>query len=112
MRTWAQTLQTLRDWGHDVVAASDTGQARDRDVDLLREAHDRGRVLVTRDRDFGRLVFAAEHAAGILFLRITPATQNAVHEELARVLKTHSQSELKRSFVAVEPGQYRARRVD
>jgi predicted nuclease of predicted toxin-antitoxin system len=92
---WAQTLQTLRDWGHDVVAASDIGQARARDVDLLREAHDRGHILVTRDRDFGRLVFAAEQAAGILFLRITPATQDAVHEELARVLETHSQSELK-----------------
>lgn len=74
-------------------------------------AHERDRTLVMRDRDFGRLVFAGGQAAGILFLRVTPSTQDAVHEELARVLEAYSQSELERAFVVVEPGQYRIRRL-
>lgn len=109
---WAHTLQTLRDWGHDVVSASDLGLARAKDIDLLSEAHKRERILVTRDRDFGRLVFVEEQAAGILLLRVTPFTLKAVHEELARVLDEHSHGELQRAFVVVEPGQYRIRRSE
>ena len=57
------------------------------------ESHERDRILVTRDRDFGRLVFAEERAVGILFLRVTPLVLKAVHEELARVLDEHTHAE-------------------
>lgn len=109
---WAVTLQTVRDWGHDVVAASEVGVARADDIALLQWADDRGRILMTRDRDFGRLVFMGGHRAGILLLRITPSTQDTVHDELGRVLETHTQSELQRAFVVVEAGQYRMRRPE
>ncbi|WP_272507704.1 DUF5615 family PIN-like protein [Salinibacter sp.] len=107
---WAYTLRTLREWGHDVIPAADAGLARAPDRELLQEAHDRDRILVTRDRDFGRLVFVSGKAAGVLLLRVTPSTQEAVHEELARVLDGHTSSELQQAFVVVEPGQYRIRR--
>jgi len=109
---WAYTLRTLREWGHDVIPAADAGSARAPDSELLEEAHERDRILVTRDRDFGHLVFVGEKTDGVLLLRVTPATQEAVHEELARMLKGHTFSELNRAFVVVEPGQYRIRRPE
>jgi len=40
-----------------------------------------------------------------------PSTQNVVHQELARVLKEHSEVELMSAFVVVEPGRHRFRRL-
>lgn len=109
---WAYTLRTLREWGHDVTSAADAGLVRAPDVELLKEAHQRERILVTRDRDFGRLVFAGGETAGVVLLRITPSTQDAVHDELALVLEEHTHSELQRAFVVIEPNQYRIRRPE
>jgi predicted nuclease of predicted toxin-antitoxin system len=107
---WAYTLRTLREWGHDVIPAADAGLARAPDSELLEEAHERERILVTRDRDFGRLIFVGGKTAGVLLLRVTPSTQEAVHEELSQVLEGHTFSKLQQAFVIVEPGQYRIRR--
>jgi len=107
---WAYTLRTLREWGHDVIPAADAGLARAPDSELLEEAHERERILVTRDRDFGRLIFVGGKTAGVLLLRVTPSTQEAVHEGLSQVLKGHTFSKLQQAFVVVEPGQYRIRR--
>ena len=107
---WAATLKGLRADGHDVVTAVDLDLAQASDRTLLQEAADRNRLLLTRDRDFGRLVFARGYRAGILFLRITPSTQDAVHEELRRVLDTRTFDDLCNALTVVEPGQHRIRR--
>jgi predicted nuclease of predicted toxin-antitoxin system len=82
-------LKILRGDGHDVVTAADLDLARAPDRTLLREAAVRNRLLLTRFRDFGRLVFVCGHSASILFLRVTPVTQDAVQEEMRRVLDAH-----------------------
>jgi hypothetical protein len=40
-----------------------------------------------------------------------PSTQNAVHQELDRVLSEHSEVELLQAFVVVEPGRHRFRKL-
>lgn len=107
---WAATLEVLTDEGHDIATAAELDLARASDRTLLHEAAMRDRILLTRDRDFGRLVFAEGNPAGVLFLRITPSTRAVVHEELRRVLDTHAFDELRRAFTVVEPGQHRIRR--
>jgi hypothetical protein len=77
----------------------------------LQEATARNLLLLSRDRDFEQLVFAEERPAGVLYLRITPSTQEIVHEELQRVLDEHSSDELRSPFIVVEPGQHRIRRL-
>jgi len=52
----------------------------------LRAAHEAQRLLVTRDRDFGRLVFVEEAYPGVVFLRMKPASVEWVHRELIEVL--------------------------
>jgi predicted nuclease of predicted toxin-antitoxin system len=108
---WAVTISYLRGLGHDVVRAAQLGLAQAEDAELLRVAHDQGRILVTRDRDFGALVFVKGNGPGVIYLRILPSTQNAVHVELERVLSLYSEQELHASFVVIEPRRHRIRKL-
>lgn len=108
---YASTARFLTDLGHDVVLVAKIGLSRASDSDLLKAARDQGRIFVTRDRDFGGLVFVQDLGTGVIYLRILPSTQNAVHQELARVLSEHSEDELMLAFVVVEPGRHRFRKL-
>jgi len=108
---YAVTTRFLRNLGHDVVTASELGLSRTIDSELLRHARADRRIFVTRDRDFGRLVFAQNMGAGIIYLRMTPATADAVHEELERVLSTYAENELVQVFLVIEPARHRLRRT-
>jgi predicted nuclease of predicted toxin-antitoxin system len=107
---YAVTVRLLRDAGHDVLTAADIGASRALDETLLTTAHAQVR-LFTRDRDFGALVFVQGFEAGVIYLRVEPATVHAVHEELARVLESYTEEALRNAFVVVEPGRHRFRRL-
>jgi predicted nuclease of predicted toxin-antitoxin system len=109
---WKTTVDLLRAWGHDVVTASEIDFARASDEELLSKARKEGRLLITRDRDFGSLVFLGNiPSRGVLLLRIEPQTQHEVHTELQRLLNVHREDELSNAFCTVEPGRHRVRRV-
>src|SRR5262245_21192108 len=108
---YAATSNFLKGLGHDVVGAFQLGLASAEDAELLNAAQTQGRVMVTRDRDYGALVFAQGKTNGVIYLRILPSTMKAVHDELARVLTIHSERELNTSFVVIEPGRHRIRKL-
>jgi predicted nuclease of predicted toxin-antitoxin system len=108
---YAITARFLRGLNHDVVTAADIGGSRAADEDLLVIAQEQGRLFVTRDRDFGGLVFVRDFGAGVIYLRSDPSTVHAVHEELERVLQSYTEEELQKAFVVVEPGRHRFRRL-
>ena len=107
---YATTVRFLNGLGHDLVTAAQLGLAQATDADLLRVAQGEGRVFVTRDRDFGRLVFVQAGGAGVIYLRIVPSTQDAVRAELERGLALYSEEELQGSFLVIEAGRHRMRR--
>jgi len=108
---YAITVRFLREQGHDVVTASELGHSRSSDAELLVVAHDLDRVLVTRDRHFGSLVFSKRLGAGVVYLRMKPTNLALVHDELVRALAHHSEEELKGAFTVVEEGRHRFRRL-
>jgi predicted nuclease of predicted toxin-antitoxin system len=108
---YAITSRFLALLGHDVVRAADAGLAQAPDDVLLAEARRQGRILVTRDRDFGALVFVQGGAGGVIYLRVEPSTVAAVHLELERVLSLYQENELLAAFTVVEPGRHRIRRL-
>lgn len=108
---YAITARFLEDLGHDVVTAGTSGHGQTDDSELLRIARDDDRLLVTRDRDFGRLVFVSRAGSGIIYMRLNPADLSAAHKELKRVLETYSESDLKEAFVVVETGRHRFRNI-
>lgn len=108
---YAATARFLIDLGHDVLPVAKIGISRASDSHLLKTAYELNRILVSRDRHFGNLVFVQYLGTGVIYLRMLPSTQNAVHQELARVLSEHSEGELRQSFVVVEPGRHRFRKL-
>ncbi|WP_089936888.1 DUF5615 family PIN-like protein [Candidatus Entotheonella palauensis] len=108
---YAITARFLRELNHDVVTAADIGGARATDEELLLIAQKQGRIFVTRDRDFGGLVFVDDMGVGVSYLRSQPTLVHPVHEELERVLQSYSEADLQKAFVVVEPGRHRFRRL-
>ena len=107
---YAATYRVLTELDHDAVPVAQLGLAQASDTALLKQAHKLDRIFITRDRDFGGLVFVSGLGTGVIYLRMLPSTQQAVHQELERVTKSYSEEELKGAFVVVEPGRQRFRR--
>lgn len=108
---YGATVALLRSLGHDVVTVRELGMARGSDLELLEQARDLQRIFITRDRDFGALVFLGGSRVGVIYLRMTPSQVRAVHLELERVLASYSEGELRAAFAVVEAGSHRIRRL-
>jgi predicted nuclease of predicted toxin-antitoxin system len=108
---YAVTTRFLINLGHDVVTAFSIGRSRATDTELLYIASEQERILVTRDRDFGGLVFLYDLHAGVIYLRVDPPGLDACHRELEVVLSRNSEQRLRMSFVVVEPGRHRIRKL-
>lgn len=109
---YAVTERFLREQGHDVATASQLGLSRAKDAELLKIANEQGRIFVTRDRDYGNLVFIQGVGSGVLYLRLLPSTMKEIHAELMKVLETYSETELAKSFVVVEKNRHRIRKIE
>jgi predicted nuclease of predicted toxin-antitoxin system len=109
---YARTIRFMRDLGHDVVTASDLGMSRAEDIQLLTVAQEKERIFITRDRDFGALVFVQGFRGGVIYLRIQTGKIELVHSELKRLLSESSEADLLNAFVTVEPSRYRFRNIE
>jgi predicted nuclease of predicted toxin-antitoxin system len=108
---YAATARFLAGLGHDVVQVGQVGLSQANDEDLLAVAQEQGRIFITRDRDFGALVFVKVLGSGVLYLRMLPSTRDSVHAELVRVLRSYSEKELRNAFVVIEAAGHRFRRL-
>jgi predicted nuclease of predicted toxin-antitoxin system len=106
---YAVTARLLRDLGHDVAQAIEIAGSKATDSNLLRTSEESGRIFVTRDRDFGSLVFIQGIRVGVIYLRLQPTTVTIVHQELETILTSYSENQLRSAFVVVEPGRHRFR---
>ena len=106
------TVNALIKWGHDVITAKQLGMQRSSDRDLLKKANETDRLFVTRDKDFGSLVFLEKQLTkGVILLRINPKTIESVHSQLNRLFSEHTEDELKQVFCVIEMNRYRIRRL-
>jgi predicted nuclease of predicted toxin-antitoxin system len=107
---WKSTVDLLKHWGHDVLTAKELGLAKGTDEELLEAARRDDRIFITRDKDFGYLVFFGRiDCAGVILLRMSPKKTEEVHAELRRFLKKYTQDDLQRYFSTVEPKRHRMR---
>ncbi len=105
------TVKFLRTRGYDVRTAAEFDVSAVPDRELLEQAIRSERILVTRDRDFGKLVFTENISCGVIYLRFTPFTLTACHKEFERVLDEYSEDILSSVFIVVEPGRHRIRKL-
>jgi predicted nuclease of predicted toxin-antitoxin system len=105
------TARFLISLEHDVVRVAELGMAQASDEENLKKALELNRIFVTRDRDYGNLVFVKEIKCGVLYLRILPSNISIVHAELERILSLYDEQELKSAFIVVEAGKHRFRKI-
>ena len=78
-----------------------------RDTDVLSESVDSGRILLTEDKDFGELVFAAgQRSCGVVLFRFPEHTRHLLVERSLYLLDRHA-DHLENSFIVVEPERIR-----
>lgn len=105
------TVDYLKSIGYDVLKASDVELQRASDEELLRYACQHEHTLITRDKDYGALVFLNfQENCGVILLRVQPQTIDAVHQELVRFLEKHAEVILRDCFVVIEQGRHRIRK--
>lgn len=102
-------VQALRAAGHDVTVVAEVarGAPDSRVIELARSAQ---RILLTEDKDFGQLVFAAaRETSGVVLIRWPVAARSTMGRVLVELVASHGDS-LRGSFVVVEPGRVRMSR--
>ncbi len=103
-------VRALRTAGHEVVAVSEIAPRAD-DQTVIDLAVREGRILLTEDKDFGRLAHAHGRAGvGVVFVRY-PATARASLPQAVVDLVTRRGETLIGQFVIMQPGRIRIART-
>ncbi|NCP03430.1 MAG: hypothetical protein CO150_07745 [Nitrospirae bacterium CG_4_9_14_3_um_filter_53_35] len=96
--------QALRNEKHNVVRASEVGQARADDRQILERAIAENRILITLDEHFGDWVILPlrEHS-GVVRLKVNPTTSKNVTRLLLPFLRLHTAEQFRNHLVILSP---------
>lgn len=102
-------VRALRAAGHDVMSVAQEWPGAE-DFRVIQEACQRAGVLLTEDRDFGHLVYAANHeTGGVIFLRFPASARASMVTTVVDFVARHPSS-LTGQFVVLQPGRARISR--
>ena len=100
----------LRLAGHDVVAITEQMAGAD-DQTVIDFACSERRLLLTEDKDFGQLVFAAaKQNSGVILIRYPASARSALSAAVVKLLSDSGESLYSR-FAVLEPGRVRVTRL-
>lgn len=103
-------VRALRANGHDVISVSEVTPRAD-DSEVIAFAVREKRILLTEDKDFGRLVFAhGKEASGVIFIRYHTAARTRLAEDIVQLVEKYGEK-LKWCFVTIRPGYIRQQNV-
>jgi predicted nuclease of predicted toxin-antitoxin system len=89
-----ELAQVLRAQGYDVLRASETGQARADDRQILDKAISEGRILITLDEHFGDwVILPLSRHFGVIRLKVHPTTPENILKVLVPFLSLYSQEQ-------------------
>lgn len=100
-------VRVLRSAGHEVLAVAELAAGLD-DTDVMDIAVREERLLLTEDRDFGRLVYAhSQQFSGVIFPDI-PLLLERLFRRLSRLsYSSKTQTDLSVSFTMMSPERVR-----
>jgi predicted nuclease of predicted toxin-antitoxin system len=104
-----KSVHRLRGAGHSVEAVIEDSPGV-KDWEVLTRAANESRIVLTFDRDYGKLIYRRRLSvpAGIVYFRFAPATPEEPAEHLLKLLAISSLS-LEGNFTVVERGRVRQR---
>jgi predicted nuclease of predicted toxin-antitoxin system len=99
-------VRALRAADYDVLAIAErTPGAHDEEV--MRLAMSERRILLTEDKDFGQLVFAAgKETSGVIFIRYPAGLRSELPQGVLDAVKRES-SRMQTAFVVLQPKRMR-----
>ncbi|SRR5581483_478657 len=101
-------IARLRNDGHEVYAVVEMS-AGISDNEVLKQANQRGVILLTGDKDFGELVHRDKrYTCGIVLIRLAGLSNNQKAQIVANVIRNHS-SELENAFTVISHHNLRIR---
>ncbi|MBI1784251.1 DUF5615 family PIN-like protein [Candidatus Sumerlaeota bacterium] len=99
-------VRILRAAGHQVTAVCESA-AGISDEQVMDFALRKGTLLLTEDKDFGQMVFAAKKKSnGVILLRYPSQTIESVSKDLEHLLRI-KQGALLGNFTVIQPGKIR-----
>lgn len=99
-------VRALRRAGFDVLCISESSP-RTEDSEVIRLALHEGRILLTEDKDFGRLVYShGQDTLGVIFFRFPTFARREISRDVLNLVKQQGEK-LVGSFVTVQPGRIR-----
>jgi len=99
-------VRSLRNAGHDVLAVNEF-QQRSVDRKLLELAVAEDRILLTEDKDFGWLVYAARaDSPGVILIRFPAPARGSLADAILKLVRENG-SRLPGAFVVLQPGTAR-----
>jgi len=102
--------QALRGEGHDVIRASEVGQARADDYEILQKAIAENRILVTLDDHFDDwVILPLSKHPGVIRLKVHPTTSKNAIKLLLPFLHLHSSEQFKNHLVILSPKRAKSR---
>jgi predicted nuclease of predicted toxin-antitoxin system len=99
-------VRALRADGRDVLAVSEFRQ-RSIDEEVLQLAISQKRILLTEDKDFGRIVFASPvSCAGVILIRYPASARKSLPGAVLRLIREYP-DQIERPFTVLRPGAAR-----
>jgi len=96
----SEVARKLLDQGHDVLRASETGQGRGDDRQILEKAISGNRILITLDEHFGDwVVLPLSRHPGVIRVKVSPTTSKQILNLLVPFLQLHSQEQFRDHMV-------------
>ena len=92
--------------GFDVLSVAEASAGAD-DERVIALALDDRRILLTEDKDFGRLVFATgSNSLGVVLIRFPASARSALGPRMLELVRKHA-DRLTGSFVVLQPERIR-----
>ena len=99
-------VRALRTEGFDVLSIAEASAGAD-DQRVIELALGERRILLTEDKDFGQLVFAAgSKSLGVVLIRFPARARSAVGPRMLELVRKHA-DRLTGSFVVLQPERIR-----
>lgn len=99
-------VRALRALEYDVQAVSEI-TTRSVDRELIDQAYQENRILITEDKDFGWLVYVSKvNSAGVILIRFPGNARSELVDAIIELVGNR-EDELPGAFVVVQPGHIR-----
>lgn len=103
------SAEAIRSLGFNVEDVRDIGMRYAKDQEIMDFALETGRVVITRDLDYGEILRYPQHPGAIILRLPTGFVTKEVNEALMDFLSSAKNEILQNAIIIVELGRYRRR---